>query len=83
MDSDLATHGSHQIYQAIVLGTNAADLELWAKEVVTEKVSTIKREVQLKKQAKNEKKGFFSRVFRKQASEVTEEEKGDQLLRIE
>ena len=84
LDSDLATHGSHQIYQAIVLGTNAADLELWAKEVVTEKVSTIKREEQLKKQAKSEKKGFFSRVFRKQASEeVTEEEKGDQLLRIE
>ena len=49
------------LYRSIVLGINSSELQIWAKEVVSEKAAIVKRELQLQKQKKS--KGIFSRLF--------------------
>ena len=56
--------GSAELYESILLGMNSSDLELWTKDVVKEKVDTLKHEAELKKQSKKGK-SFFGKVFGK------------------
>ena len=62
LESDLVNAGQKEIYEAIVLGINSDDLEMWAREVVSEKANSVKVQIELKKQQKKGK-GFFGRVF--------------------
>ena len=61
LDRDLEQAGQQEIYQAIVLGINSDDLEIWTRDVAAEKANSFKVEMELKKQKKG--KGFFGRVF--------------------
>jgi len=58
---DLLTSQSEELYHAIVLGMNSEDLTLWAKDIVSGKVNTVKKEMEIKKNAKKQR--FFNRIF--------------------
>ena len=64
-----------------MLGINSDDLEIWAREVVTEKANSVKVEMELKKQKKG--KGFFGRVFGGKEEQKSAEESSAQLEQIE
>ena len=61
LEQEMAASGQRDVYEAIVLGINSDDLDIWAREVITERANVVKVEMELKKQKKG--KGFFGRVF--------------------
>lgn len=77
----LAQSGQEELYRAIVLGMNSDELMVWAKEIVQEKANAVKREQQIKKEKKS--KGFMSRFFGGKEEEKTEEQKRQDLEKIE
>lgn len=76
------SNGQQDLYEAIVLGINSDDLDIWAREVVKEKANSVKLEMEMKKMQKKGK-GFFGRVFGKQDGQKSAAEQQEQMALIE
>ena len=63
-----------------MLGVNSAELQIWAKEIVSEKAAIHKREMQLKE--RKAKDGFLGSLFGSNKKE-SEEERNAAMNRIE
>ena len=71
------------MFHTLVLGINSADLDFWAREIVTTRAEVQKRQNELEKEQKKSK-GFFGRLWGGGKSQEQEEaEKAAQLAQIE
>ena len=58
---DLEQHDETVLFKKITMAIDKADLELWAKEIISEKVKMVKKELEEKKQKKKE--SFWGSMF--------------------
>lgn len=75
LQKHLKNSPSTELYRAIVLGINSDELTIWAKEVVSEKATIVKREMQLKQQKKS--KGLMNRFFGNKEQQTEEQKEFD------
>ena len=81
LEQKLETDGDTEMYNALVLGINSADLDVWAREVTSYQAQIQKRQNEIEKE-KNKSKGFFGRMFGGK-DEQSEQERKTQLAEIE
>ena len=81
LEQKLEADGDTEMYHALVLGINSADLDVWAREVTSLQAQIQKRQNEIEKE-KNKSKGFFGRMFGGK-DEQSEQEKQAQLAEIE
>lgn len=81
LEQNLEANGDAEMYHALVLGINSADLDVWAREVTSLQAQIQKRQNEIEKE-KNKNKGFFGRMFGGK-DDQSEQEKQAQLAEIE
>ena len=79
----MVEENDEEMYHALVLGINSADLDFWAREIITTRAEVYKRQIALEKE-QNKNRGFFGRLWGGgKSQEQSEAEKAAQLADIE